>query len=220
MPIIVIYTKRLPTVFRKKYFLPLTAPAFIYDIFTSKNICLQNPDLNTETALVKALKDHKNEAYRHLYLNYRGSLYNIITQIIPDTGTANDVLQDVFIIIWQNIEKYDPGKGRLYTWLLNLTRNMAINKTRSKNYKNYLKNDDISNYVNHIDQNDAYHQNINLIGLRKETGRLKEELKIVLELSYFNGFTQEEIAEILSIPLGTVKTRLRNAVIELRKKFV
>ena len=181
---------------------------------------MQNPDLNTETALVKALKDHKNEAYRHLYLNYRGSLYNIITQIIPDTGTANDVLQDVFIIIWQNIEKYDPGKGRLYTWLLNLTRNMAINKTRSKNYKNYLKNDDISNYVNHIDQNDAYHQNINLIGLRKETGRLKEELKIVLELSYFNGFTQEEIAEILSIPLGTVKTRLRNAVIELRKKFV
>jgi RNA polymerase sigma factor (sigma-70 family) len=206
-------------VFLKKYFLQAAGSDFIYNSFTVKKNRLQEPNLYTEPGLIEALKNHKNEAYRHLYLHYRGSLYTIITQIIPDTETANDVLQEVFVTIWQNIEKYDAQKGRLYTWLFNLTRNAAINKTRSKNYKNSLKNEDISNYVNNTDEKGTW-QNINQIGLRKEVGRLKEDLKIVLELSYFNGFTQEEIAKTLNIPLGTVKTRLRNAVIELRKKFV
>ena len=180
---------------------------------------MPEPNLYTEPGLIEALKNHKNEAYRYLYLHYRGSLYTIITQIIPDTETANDVLQEVFVTIWQNIEKYDAQKGRLYTWLFNLTRNAAINKTRSKNYKNSLKNEDISNYVNNTAEKGTW-QNINQIGLRKEVSRLKKDLKIVLELSYFNGFTQQEIAKTLNIPLGTVKTRLRNAVIELRKNFV
>jgi RNA polymerase sigma-70 factor (ECF subfamily) len=130
------------------------------------------------------------------------------------------VLQEVFITVWKNIDKYDAEKGRLYTWLLNVTRNTAINKTRSKIYKSTLKNDSISNYVNDIDKKITVQQNINHIGLRKEVSRLKDELKAVLELSYFNGFTQEEIARVLNIPLGTVKTRLRSAVMELRKQFV
>ena len=174
----------------------------------------------TEDELLDALKNHKNEAYRYLYMHYRGSLYNIISQIIPDTETANDVLQEVFITVWKNIDKYDAAKGRLFTWLLNVTRNSAINKTHSKNYKNSLKNDSISNYVNDIDGKAAYHQNINCIGLRKEVSLLKEEYKSVMELSYFNGFTHEEIAKTLNIPLGTVKTRLRNAVLELKKHFI
>ena len=86
---------------------------------------MQNQNLYTEEGLIEALKNHQNEAYRHLYLHYRGSLYNIITQIIPDMETANDVLQEVLVTIWQNIDKYDAQKGRLYTWLLNLTRNAA-----------------------------------------------------------------------------------------------
>lgn len=174
----------------------------------------------SEQELVEALKGHINKAYKYLYLNYRGSLYNVIIQIIPDTETANDVLQEVFITVWKNIDKYDSERGRLYTWLLNITRNTAINKTRSKIYKSSLKNDSISNYVNDFDEKITVQQNINHIGLRKEVSRLKDELKAVLELSYFNGFTQEEIARVLNIPLGTVKTRLRSAVMELRKQFV
>ena len=193
---------------------------------TLRNLCnskmqlLESQQLYNEQELVEALKSHKNEAYKYLYINYRGSLYNVVIQIIPDTETANDVLQEVFITVWKNIDKYDKEKGRLYTWLLNVTRNTAINKTRSKIYKSSLKNDSISNYVNELDKKNVFHQNINHIGLRKEVSRLKDELKAVLELSYFNGFTQEEIAKMLNIPLGTVKTRLRNAVIELRKQFV
>jgi RNA polymerase sigma-70 factor (ECF subfamily) len=174
----------------------------------------------TEQELVEGLKNHKHDAYRYLYFHYRGALYNIIIHIIPGTETANDVLQEVFMTVWKNMEKYDPEKGRLFTWLLNVTRNTAINTTRSRIYKNSLKNDSISNYVNSIDEKGAYEQNINHIGLRKEVSRLKDELRAVLELAYFSGFTQEEIAKALNIPLGTVKTRLRSAVMELRKQFV
>jgi len=173
----------------------------------------------TETELVNALKQKDNAAFGHLYLYYRGSLYNIINQIVPDTETANDVLQETFITVWKNIDKYDPTKGRLFTWLLNLTRNCAINKTRSKNYKNYLKNDDLDNYVNTSEKTGSTEMNTNQIGLRKEVSKLKNELKLVIELAYFHGCTQEEISKTLNIPLGTVKTRLRTAIIELRKYF-
>ncbi len=173
----------------------------------------------TENELVASLKNRNNNAYKHLYTHYRGSLFSIINQIIPDTETANDVLQEVFITVWNNIDKYNAEKGRLYTWLLNLTRNTAINKTRSKNYKSFQKNDDIGNYVNSLEGKNAYQLNINQIGLRKEVSKLKEEFRSVIELAYFNGFTQEEISKALNIPLGTVKTRLRGAMIVLRKQF-
>ena len=173
----------------------------------------------TESELVSSLKKKENEAYRYLYINYRGSLFNIINQIIPDIETSNDVLQEVFITVWNNFDKYDPGKGRLYTWLLNLTRNTAINKIRSKNYKGFLKNVDLSIYVNDIEQKENSFLNINQIGLRTEVHKLKDEFKSVLDLAYFHGCTQEEISKALNIPLGTVKTRIRNALIELRKHF-
>lgn len=174
----------------------------------------------TESELVFALNKHDNNAYRYLYLHYRGALYNIISQIISDAETANDVLQEVFIAIWKNIEKYDSEKGRLFTWILNIARNTAINKTRSKIYKSVLKNDTLENYVDYIDEKSTNQQNINLIGLRKEVHKLREDYKVVLELSYYNGFTHDEIAKFLNIPLGTVKTRLRNAVLDLKKHFV
>ena len=174
----------------------------------------------TEAGLIDALKKHDNEAYEHLYNNYKGALFTVIQQIIPDKENAGDVLQEVFITAWRNIDKYDAAKGRLFTWLFNVTRNCAINTTRSKNYKTQLKNDSLDNYVTYVDEKENHILPINQIGLRKQVQQLKTDYKNVLELSYFNGFTHEEIAKILNIPTGTVKTRLRNALIELRKQFV
>ena len=175
---------------------------------------------NTEAGLIDALKKHDNEAYEYLYKNYKGALFTVIQQIIPDKENAGDVLQEAFIMAWRNIDKYDASKGRLFTWLFNVTRNCAINTTRSKNYKTQLKNDSLDNYVTYVDEKENHILPINQIGLRKQVHQLKIDYKNVLELSYFNGFTHEEIAKILNIPAGTVKTRLRNALIELRKQFV
>ena len=174
----------------------------------------------TEQDLTAALKKHDNDAFQYLYNNYKGALFTIILQIIPDKIIAEDVLQDAFITAWKNIDKYDASKGRLFTWLFNVTRNCAINTTRSKNYKSEQKNDSIDNYVSYVDEKDNTVLNINQIGLRKQIHQLREDYKNVVELSYFNGYTHEEIAKILTVPVGTVKTRLRNALIELRKQFV
>jgi RNA polymerase sigma factor (sigma-70 family) len=174
----------------------------------------------TEESLVAALRNKDNDAYEHLYLHYRGALYSVVSQFISDTETANDVLQEVFVAVWKNIDKYDAHKGRLFTWLHTLTRNTSINKTRSKNYKGHQKNDGLDNYVYSLDIKESSQQNINIIGLRKQVHLLREDYKNVLELCYYNGFTQEEIAQTLQIPIGTVKTRLRNALIELRKNFI
>ena len=174
----------------------------------------------TEPELLYGLRQHDNAAYQYLYINYRGSLYNIILQLIPNKEIASDVLQEVFVTVWQQINKYDENKGKLFTWLVRLTRNMAINKLRSKLYKSESKNESLEYYVTAIENNNPDNENINRIGLRKQVHQLREEYKNVIELSFYNGFTQEEIANALKIPLGTVKTRLRNALIELRKQFV
>lgn len=130
------------------------------------------------------------------------------------------MLQETFITVWKNIDKYDPSKGRLFTWLLRLARNAAINKTRSKLFKSQQKNADLDHYVNYLEEQSPQHVATDRIGLRQQVHQLKEEWRSVLELSYYQGFTQEEVAKALNIPLGTVKTRLRNALIELRKQFV
>ena len=72
------------------------------------------------------LKQRSEKAYSYLYDNYAGALYGIIHSIIPDNETANDVVQDVFVNIWTKIDSYDPSKGRLFTWMLNIARNAAI----------------------------------------------------------------------------------------------
>jgi RNA polymerase sigma factor (sigma-70 family) len=174
----------------------------------------------TEDTLVAALRIHDNDAYKYLYLHYRGALFSVISQFISDVEIANDVLQDLFVAVYKNIDKYDESKGRLFTWLHTLARNTSINTTRSKNFKSQQKNESLSNFVSSLDVSNNSQQNINLIGLRKQVHLLREDYKNVLELSYYNGFTQEEIAQTLEIPIGTVKTRLRNALIELRKQFV
>ncbi|NOT94197.1 RNA polymerase sigma factor [Ferruginibacter sp.] len=174
----------------------------------------------TEQNLTQALKKYDNDAFEYLYNNYKGALFTVVMQIIPDKIIAEDVLQDAFITAWKNIDKYDSSKGRLFTWLFNVTRNCAINTTRSKNYKSEQKNDSIDNYVSYVDEKENTIFNINQIGLRNQIHQLRDDYKNVVELSYFDGYTHEEIAKILVLPVGTVKTRLRNALIELRKQFV
>lgn len=174
----------------------------------------------TEEELVAALQQHEKKAYEYLYHQYKGALLTVIKQVITDDETATDVLQEVFLTIWKNISKYDPSKGRLFTWLHKLGRNCAINTTRSKTFKSQQKNSSIDNYVTYTEGLEGPGFDINKIGLRKQVHLLRDEYKKVIELCYFEGYMQREIAEILQIPEGTVKTRLRNALIELRKNFI
>jgi len=167
---------------------------------------------------VLALKERNDQAFGFLYDNYAGALYSIIKQIITDNPEiASDVLQEVFINIWRKIATYDQTKGRLFTWMLNIARNAAIDTLRSKSYQNSQKNQELPENVYKAVTDQITQQNVDNIGLKKVLEKLKPEHRILVELSYFKGFTHEEIAEMMSIPLGTVKTRIRNALLQLRE---
>ena len=168
-----------------------------------------------EAELVALLQQRNNQAFTYLYDNYSGALYGIINQIIPDRESANDVLQEVFINIWRKIETYDLTKGRLFTWMLNIARNASIDKIRSKSWQNDLKNQTLPEDVSSLD-GQSVKMNMDNLGFKKVLWKLKEEQRSLIELSYFQGYTHEEIAKGLSIPLGTVKTRIRTALLQLR----
>ena len=169
-----------------------------------------------EPELILLLQERSEEAFNYLYDNYSGSLYGIINQIVPERETANDVLQEVFINIWKKIDSYDSSKGRLFTWMHNIARNAAIDKIRSKYYQDNLKNQPIPENVHNTLSSYIVKPVMDDIGIRKILTRLKEEYRTLIELSYFQGFTHEEIAKAMNIPLGTVKTRIRTALIQLR----
>jgi len=163
------------------------------------------------------LKNKDQAAFARLYDSYSGAIYSIILQIVNDEELANDILQEVFINIWRKIEMYDAEKGRLFTWMLNIARNASIDMLRSRGYRNSRKNQSIQENVDVTVPGNTEQMNVDSIGLKKLLEKLKPEQRVLIDLSYFKGYTHEEIAEQEQIPLGTVKTRIRNALIQLRE---
>jgi RNA polymerase sigma factor (sigma-70 family) len=178
-----------------------------------------NKDL-TEQALVQKLLNRDKNAMSVLYDRYSSALYGVIHRILETDELAEDVLQEAFLKIWKNIDSYDADKGRLFTWMLNIARNLSIDKLRSKEFKNSRQNQDIDNNVYAVDSQSRVEYNPDLIGLKQLVEKLKTDQRQIVELVYFSGYTQAEVAEKTGIPLGTVKTRLRAAINELRKVFV
>lgn len=168
----------------------------------------------SEQELVALLQQRQEKSFDYLYDNYSGALLGVVGGIISDQETARDVLQDVFVNIWRKIESYDPAKGRLFTWMMNIARNAAIDKIRSRNYQDSLKNHPIPDNADITLPATA--AQVDDVGLRKVLSQLKDEHRVLVDLSYFQGYTHEEIARVMNIPLGTVKTRIRSALIHLR----
>lgn len=168
-----------------------------------------------EVELVMLLKQRQETAFSYLYDNYSGALHAIILNIVSDYDLASDVLQEVFVKIWRQIETYDDSKGKLFTWMLNVARNASIDTVRSKSFNNSQQNRELTENVH--ETAGSTQVQTDQIGLRKLVHTLKEDYKVLVELSYFQGYTQDEISKILEIPLGTVKTRLRSALTQLRQ---
>jgi len=170
-----------------------------------------------EEELIALLKGGDESAFSYLYDNYSAALYGIIYRIINNNELAEDVLQEAFVKIWNNFSSYDASKGRLFTWMVNIARNLSIDTTRGKSYKQQMKiqsnENAVTNASNRVNENDRFDS----LGVRKQLAALKEDQKQIIDLAYFEGFTQNEISQKLGIPLGTVKTRMRTAISELKK---
>jgi len=170
----------------------------------------------SEQELVALLQQRNDHSFSYLYDNYSGALFGVVSAIIADQETARDVLQEVFVNIWRKIGSYDPAKGRLFTWMMNVARNAAIDKVRSRGYQDSLKNHAIPDNADTNIAGSATLPQVADTGLKKVLTKLKEEHRVLIDMSYFQGYTHDEISKILEIPLGTVKTRIRSALTHLR----
>jgi RNA polymerase sigma-70 factor, ECF subfamily len=169
----------------------------------------------SEEDLLKMLYDRSEKGFSILYDNYSSSLYGVIFKILKKEELAEDVMQEAFVKIWNNINRYDKSKGTLFTFILNIARNLAIDKLRSAEFSNNNKTDSLTDYVglaNHYSSTTPEDH----IGLKEMVAKLKPEHKQMIDLAYFGGYTQSEIAEEYNIPIGTVKTRMRHALQVLR----
>ena len=170
----------------------------------------------TQEELLPLLLKKDDRSFTLLYDNYSKSLYGIIFNLIKDKEEAEDVLQEVFVKIWKNIDTYNTSKGRLYTWMLNIARNTSIDKLRSKGFNNNLKNLSADNFVHILDDNSKTINQIDAIGIKEFIKKLKPKCIQIIDLLFFKGYTQQETSDELEIPLGTVKTQNRNCMNELR----
>jgi len=172
---------------------------------------------NDMNVLISSLQKKEEKAFAYLYDHYSAALYGIILKVVNDEDDAADVLQDAFVSIWKSIESYDAGRGgSLFTWMLNISRNKAIDRYRQKNrvVENQTDYKIVHTGNEHFKSTTT---NTDKIGLNTLIDKLKPDLKEMIELHYFKGFTHQEITDQTQLPLGTVKSRIRSAMKDLKQ---
>lgn len=170
----------------------------------------------TQEELLEQIYKKDGRAFTLLYDMYSKSLYGIIFNILKDKEESEDVLQEVFVKIWKNIDTYNTSKGRFFTWILNIARNASIDRLRSKSHNNSQKNLSADNFVHILDNNFTATSKIDAIGIRDFIKKLKPKCIRLIDLLFFKGYTQQEASEELELPLGTIKTQNRSCIKDLR----
>ena len=166
--------------------------------------------------LVSQFQKKDEKAFEKLYNMYSKSMHGVIFNIVRDHELAEEVMQDVFIKAWEKADSYNSSKGRFFTWLLNISRNAAIDKTRSKAFKKSSKNLNSDYFGDIIHSSDNLGSKTDAIGIKKFVDKLADKCIKIIELLYFKGYTQKEASKELDMPIGTIKTRNRNCIQELR----
>ncbi len=172
-----------------------------------------------EDDLIALLRRRDGEAMSILYDRYAGTLLGVIQRMLRSAELAEDALQETFIKIWNNFDSFDPSKGRLFTWMVRLARNVALDTIKSRTFRNTQQNQEIGSVVDLVDSRASAGDDSDRIGLNEIVRSLRPEQEQVIELIYFQGYTQDEASRELGIPLGTVKTRVRAAISTIRKIF-
>jgi RNA polymerase sigma factor (sigma-70 family) len=190
------------------------APLFIFPVSDNPSISLPPA---AEEELVRRLRARDEAAMTLFYDRYSAALYGVILRIVKAEDLAEDVLQEALVKIWNSFGSYDPGKGRLFTWVLNVCRNLAIDKIRSRQHRVGSRTQGLDDSLTAQRLPAPATFRPEHIGLKAITEKLIPEQRQIIDLLYFEGFTQSEAAEELNIPLGTVKTRARTAIKVLSK---
>ncbi|MCC5920243.1 MAG: RNA polymerase sigma factor [Cyclobacteriaceae bacterium] len=174
-----------------------------------------NPTYSDISQLIAKIKAEEHEAFEHLYSKYSNALYNMSLSIVKDEGLAADVLQETMVKVWKGIDRFEQSKGGFFTWMLNICRNLSIDKIRGKHEKRSKKNTSIEDWIKTEKQGSQL--SFDAIGLESLINQLPKEQSEPLRLNYMYGYTHAELASYYGVPLGTIKTRIRTGMSHLRK---
>ncbi len=175
-------------------------------------------NIDVEQRIIHLLKERDQDGIHLLYRHYGALIYGLIYKIVQLEDLAENVMQDTFMKIWQRIETYNASKGKFIGWIIYIARNTAIDAIRSKNFQHHKQTIPVQETLsNHLGY--ATELNTDYIGIKEVVGKLEAKYADILDLIYFAGFTHAEAAKHLDLPLGTVKSRVRKAIQELRKYF-
>ncbi len=164
----------------------------------------------THQELVALLLQKNKEGFTIIYDKYAPTLYAILLKLVGNNATiAEDLLQESFTKIWNNVEQYEPQQGSIFTWMLQITRDNANNYLRSQHHN--ITEDTLApeNYIPEL-SNDLNKSNITLVAT------LEQKYIAVLDLVYLKGMQYEDAAKKLNIPVDIVKTRMQFAIQQLR----
>ena len=173
--------------------------------------------------LLLRVKDRDQAALSELYDRYSPLVYTLALNVVKATDEAEDLLQEIFLQIWNKASMFAADKGSVYTWIVTIARRKAIDRLRSKDLVN--KGQSLDDDTNIIAIPDAAYMANPLHAaisseyetlMRESLAQLSAEQRTVIELSYYEGYTQEQISKRLNAPLGTIKTRMRQGLIKLR----
>lgn len=168
--------------------------------------------------LLRRMHHGDESALEALYARYGGLVYTLALRIVGDPDLAREVLQDAFLRSWNGRETYDPLRGRVAWWLMGIARNRAIDLLRSRTHQARLRERDAPSAL--MAAGDAGANALDALGLRRAVTNalagLPAAQREAIELAYYGGMTQSEIARELGQPLGTIKSRMREAMERLR----
>ncbi len=183
----------------------------------------------TDLELMQEIARFESRALEELYDRYSSLLYTIIKKVTPDQKTADQVLIDVFVIIWKRIGKFDFQSGNVFTWLVTLARNKAVDSLRNERsteaplllyddeYEDYYILPTFERGIDALDYKTAFTIKPKI---ERALSKLTDTQKYVLHLAYYEGFTIDEIAEKLNVPLETVRSKVYTALNGLRDFLV
>ena len=180
------------------------------------------PERLADEELMPLIAARDADALEVVYDRHGGAAYSLAYRIVGERAAAEDVVQEAFISIWRSGARYDRARGSVRSWMLGVVRNRAIDLLRSKTGRARLDFDDDT-----ILEQRGAGERTEEMAMERETadevrgaiGELPHDQSKVIELAYFGGFSHSEIAEMLSVPLGTVKGRMRLGLEKMRSEL-
>lgn len=183
----------------------------------------ESATLDQDVELLRRIGAGERTAFAEFYDRHSALMFSVAARVLNDAGEAEDVLQETCMQIWQKAGNFDPKLGKASSWVATLTRNKAIDRIRSSQRRNRLADEAGAEFAIASEvrdtANEAIHGHDKAKLIQSAIVELPAEQRRAIELAYFSGLTQDEIATKLSAPLGTIKARIRRGLLKLRDEL-